>query len=579
MALSVADFLNCRLRNRLVPHALGLLFLLPFTYHRGSDPLPNFSHEWSAFFLGTTAILLFLLSYRRRRLSIPKIAALPAAMTGIILAETFLRSQSIVGDQRLVALYLLWSSLIMIVTYNAARTIGVRSMIQLLSGYLLCGALWNLGVEAYSLGQDPLQRKLNGFMLGIGAIGQHNHISVYLFMALCSASYLCALSRIRIGLFLITAWLITLELVFTGSRSVFVLILAGALLSTILNDARHTRIFRTLRRLWLYISVFFIVNLLIFMQMQPDWFPTNGQSYDAFSRSMDSATPSRLAIWRIAWICFLEHPWLGWGINEFDWAFFLHAPQSAPIGIGHRMEHAHNLFMALLTDTGIIGFLCAATLLLNWLWQTIRRPAASGLAFWWLSASIFTLGWHNMIEYPLWQGHFLGLFSVIAAISTREHYALPFSKLTRHVWLPIPAYGFWLLALIGNDFLKLERFYEAFRQHKPIPAAPGSLVPICADSLLQGYCWKYFVATRPLSSDDTDNMSELSRLAVHFEPIPVLAYYHAIYLALNGNQDQAQAFFRLAATAYPALLPTIRAQIHQLPEGDQQVLLPILDAL
>ena len=67
---------------------------------------------------------------------------------------------------------------------------------------------------------------------------------------------------------------------------------------------------------------------------------------------------SRVAVWEIAWVGFLERPILGWGPENFHLAFARHYNPclgSAECGSAIWYDRAHNIVMDVLVETGAIG--------------------------------------------------------------------------------------------------------------------------------------------------------------------------------------------------------------------------------
>jgi len=70
----------------------------------------------------------------------------------------------------------------------------------------------------------------------------------------------------------------------------------------------------------------------------------------------DDITNGRSHFWRIAWRVFLDHPFLGTGLDSFAFAFTNYDTWN---GL-YRVEQAHNDYLQILADAGIAGFICAA---------------------------------------------------------------------------------------------------------------------------------------------------------------------------------------------------------------------------
>jgi O-antigen ligase len=82
---------------------------------------------------------------------------------------------------------------------------------------------------------------------------------------------------------------------------------------------------------------------------QPEWFGRLGQA-----TTLDFSAQSRLVIWQVAWKAFLEHPWGGVGFGNFPIYYLINRPETA---LEHSIGHAHNLWLHLLAEGGVLALL------------------------------------------------------------------------------------------------------------------------------------------------------------------------------------------------------------------------------
>jgi len=111
---------------------------------------------------------------------------------------------------------------------------------------------------------------------------------------------------------------------------------------------------------------------------------------------------SRLEIWAVAWQVFLDHPLTGIGIGNFQTYYLQHAPPNA---LEPAATHAHNLFVHVLAEAGLLGLL---GFLLLWgavvrkIWQLRQRKVLViiGVA---VVMNLFDYTWfYAGVHYPLW---------------------------------------------------------------------------------------------------------------------------------------------------------------------------------
>jgi O-antigen ligase len=114
---------------------------------------------------------------------------------------------------------------------------------------------------------------------------------------------------------------------------------------------------------------------------------------------------SRFGIWRNTWALIAQHPWLGVGFGEFNFAWSLTPFPQRPIAF---FDHTHNLPLQLAVELGLPLALLVLGLLAAALWQAWRRSLAvadAGLRAAFVMVLLMAL--HSQLEYPLWYAQFL----------------------------------------------------------------------------------------------------------------------------------------------------------------------------
>ncbi len=110
------------------------------------------------------------------------------------------------------------------------------------------------------------------------------------------------------------------------------------------------------------------------------------------------AVLERLAHWQAALAMAEDHPWLGVGFGNYEPAYADYALINWPYPLGH----AHNYYLNLLAETGIIGLLAYLLLWTAVFWQTIRligrsdgwqRGVALGLLGVWTALTV-----HHLVD-------------------------------------------------------------------------------------------------------------------------------------------------------------------------------------
>jgi len=126
----------------------------------------------------------------------------------------------------------------------------------------------------------------------------------------------------------------------------------------------------------------------------------------------------RSHFWAIAWQIFLEHPFLGAGLEAFGVAF---TKQDTWNGL-FRVEQAHNEYLQMLADAGIAGFACVAAFIyflfrrgLVTISKThgLRRDVAIGAL-----AGCFGILIHSFFDFPMRTPANAFFFLLLCALAT-----------------------------------------------------------------------------------------------------------------------------------------------------------------
>lgn len=112
---------------------------------------------------------------------------------------------------------------------------------------------------------------------------------------------------------------------------------------------------------------------------------------------------SRSVLWANVLVLIAQHPWLGWGWGETDYAHFMTAYPG--MRFCDMLDNAHNLPLQLAMDFGVPIALVLLTMAALWVWR--RQPWREQDT--WRSMAwgvLLVVGLHSLVEYPLWYGPF-----------------------------------------------------------------------------------------------------------------------------------------------------------------------------
>ncbi len=135
--------------------------------------------------------------------------------------------------------------------------------------------------------------------------------------------------------------------------------------------------------------------------------------------SQSDVTSGRSHFWKIAWQIFLANPILGAGLDAFGVAFTRYDTWNGQF----RVEQAHNDYLQMLADGGILGFSCVVGFVfilirkgiaaISWRTSDIHRSISTGAL-----AGCFGILIHSFFDFPLRTpaNAFFFLFLVVIAV-------------------------------------------------------------------------------------------------------------------------------------------------------------------
>lgn len=111
----------------------------------------------------------------------------------------------------------------------------------------------------------------------------------------------------------------------------------------------------------------------------------------------------RRVLWRNVFTLIAQHPWLGWGWGETDFAHFMTAYPT--LRFCDMLDNAHDFPLHLALEFGVPFALLCLFVALRWVlrrqpWRELRPERAMAWGV------LGVLGIHSLLEYPLWYGPF-----------------------------------------------------------------------------------------------------------------------------------------------------------------------------
>jgi len=366
--------LSLRLGNALLSGTFGLLMFGPLAF--------GAVEPWSIFLLETGALVLALLwlakQYVDRELAVEwNPLFLPMAAFGIlILTQIALRSSAYLHDTITEAfLYAAYGLLCFVSTQSLLRASQARKMALILSFYGFALAAFSLlqGIAPNGKLYWMRQPRLGGWIYG--PYVNHNHYAGLMEMLIpiplvISLSHLAhEKERLAAG---IAAAIMTGTVFLSGSRGGMLAVLSEFLLLAVLVT-RQKRGVRTA----VGVGVFAVVLLSLLTWLGGKELTTRMFSIGRETRTEISGG-MRLSIDRDAVSMFRRKPVLGWGLGAFPVAY----PQFRSFYTNFFVNEAHNDYLQLLTETGLLGFG-----VMIWFLLALYRAATRKISNWTSSVS------------------------------------------------------------------------------------------------------------------------------------------------------------------------------------------------
>jgi O-antigen ligase len=220
---------------------------------------------------------------------------------------------------------------------------------------------------AWMTDRQIIQFRVNSTFSDANSLG--TFLAGSMIIGVCELLSVHAGSRWKI---LLGTGLIFLCFVLTGSRAAwvalcFALILLPFVMKKVRSNATTTRSvsFGTIP-LWINLLV---VGLLIAMVLVVTVPGSRLQSFALHPvRRINSILGGRVSLWIVSWRIFCENPVFGRGIGTFPQSLDRFQDRIRPI---LRHENAHNYYMQVLAETGILGFLLFFFIVTRFLWEGV----------------------------------------------------------------------------------------------------------------------------------------------------------------------------------------------------------------
>jgi len=194
-----------------------------------------------------------------------------------------------------------------------------------------------------------------------------------------------------------------IALIFTFSYGGYLAVLGGLIILG----------FLTLNNIWKKRMIFgALVIFIIFLALAS---PTK-KFQDLFEFQERSSGHARLEIWQTSLLIFKEHPILGVGLNNFENVYRETIPRVAFPPLEWLVAQPHNLYLALLTQIGLLGFLAFLWIIIKFFKSVFQQSNQILTTYYLLLASMSAILLHGLIDTPYFKNDLSVIFWLIIAL-------------------------------------------------------------------------------------------------------------------------------------------------------------------
>lgn len=540
--------------------AIGLMWTLPFLQPYHHVPLTSFYSEWLALALGLAALTWMA------RAAFWRSAVLPAALIPllgfiVLLLVQHAAGKVAYGGQVLVAaLYIGWAALLVVLAGGLRRAIGLEGVATVLAWFLVVGGVVGavLALLQYYQISDLPQSLIfpKRWTQVSGNLAQSNHLAAYCTLALASLAYLYAVRRLHWAAVAAGALPLLFVIGLSGSRSSLVF-LAFVLALALLYGWRGGAGGRRLAGSMVLFAGGFAAAL--WLASLPGLESAGGSDTvsqrlaggegSASARSLDF----RLQIARESWEMFVQAPWLGVGWGQFPWNDFEYRALHARAITTWPFNHAHNIVLHLLAETGLAGTLLIAGAAA--LWLRSLKHAVIDPAHWWLAALIGVIALQSLVEHPLWYAYFLGMAAVALGLLATGDFRARLERVGAPLIALLIAAGSVYAVSVLDNYRHFERLFARGAAAPGTAAFSATVGRAHREPALEPYAELAIATAMSLDGERLREKLEINGRVMRFAPISSVAYRHAILLALAGDGAAAERQLARAASVYPRELP------------------------
>lgn len=555
------------------------IFVLPFLVCFRVQPITHWAISTSVVAI-ILALWLCLFLVHRLPKTLPQTSNWLFMLAFIWLSQPLFVDIAFPGLNLATAIILLLMALLVYLSVGLQQIWGAETLIKWLAWGLLIGAIIQSVIGLLQI--TGLASQFNGliaYRIGrettdiFGTIGQRNLYAHYLTWGIVASGYLAAEKKLKTLFAIPLIIFFALFVGFSGSRTALLYFLFIAIVVSLwharLRDDRSYR-------LWIWLCLASAAALLIQgVIVQIGDFAT--QTTSGIKRVLEGTgyidLGRRQAEWYKAWLTFQSYPLFGFGWGQFGaqsvklqlLPIFAQTPFSSGL-----FTNAHNLFLHLLAEIGLIGFL--ATLIgFMWIIRTYFIKPAQHASILPVSIMGITL-LHSMFEYPLWNTGFLAVFTIAMSLAPQTLKKTKASLFVRIKWLAPLISGLlavMFMLIIGLNWTKYNeltllntRTVNAKKNQSQIQYLKKTIE---RDLLFAPYA--SMTLSRYITIEKTDLTTKLHYISLlaKIQPYPTTLAKKAALEVLDNQPNQAIKTMQTALASFPTYA---KAYLKLLPEKD-----------
>ncbi len=568
----------------------GAICALPFLLPVHEFPLPSFQPEWLAGALGTAAVSLACAGLARRpRGLIP----LPWMTNFLVVFAVFTAAQGILLPAAypsipwLAATYIVFAAALVWLGAQLRAHFGLERLVTLLANCVLIAAVLSSAFAVIQYFGRPrwLEDLVSGLASGraYGNIAQANLFANYLAVGEASLVFLWARRSIGSPAAIWAAVLLAGAGTLSGSRSTILFAIWFAVVAGWFATKRSNSEYKRMAIASAGMALGVVCASITALGIESLAAAPGAHSAARVLEGAALYSDPRWPAWTLAWRIFADTPWLGSGWASYPGAAFAAGILPEMTRIGEVWTSSHNIFLELLSGSGLFGTSIIVSGVTGWAWGAWRtRPQGGEVAMGWVAAVVGIEFLHSQVEFPLWSAHFLALTAL--AIGAGSAPPAQQSKMPRMLLTSLAA-GCIALALVLTltlrDHVRLDTTYITGSSVTLSPSEDarrdagtmydlrkGFLGPIAEVRLLRGL---------PLDRIPGRDALDMSSRVMRFWPSHDLAVRRAIFLALSGNGSQADQLVKRVLQTFPHRCSATRQLLEQARTARPGAIEPLLN--